>query len=420
MSHIGNLEADTKSRGPITLLPQLHGDREFHSRVQPKHCCGSKRVWVYSADIRPERTAVREDGWPSKRPKIATCGSSDNRARSHNLLMKLVEGPIGPLVYSPKMRWGLVLAAMTCVSATASASDSPLELMWQAPAECPSEADVHADVEKRLGGSASGKHVLARARVTHREDSSWQVVLSTTQAGTSGERTLDGPTCVAVARATALILALTIDPEALSRRPTPPPLPPPPTPIPTPPPIAVSPAPHHGLAATSQLQLSLRASYAVGFGVARDVVSPLGLGVAFGARAGRFTVELVAYSFRESDDLTPLVGGTFWLLAVGGSGCSAVLDTKRIQVGGCAGMEIQRMQGDGFGVSQTRTGWASWAAPTASLFFDLKLTSLVWLATRFDGALPLSHPRFVLENVGPVFQVGAASGRASVGIELRF
>src|SRR5580658_1472911 len=106
-------------------------------------------------------------------------------------------------------------AALVLLSAPrALAADSALTLTWDAPPECPSEGDVVADVQRRLGASVSGKMVVAHAKVSRRRDSTWRVVLVATQDGAKGQRTLDAPTCAAVASATALILALTIDPRA--------------------------------------------------------------------------------------------------------------------------------------------------------------------------------------------------------------
>src|SRR5450631_3764004 len=94
----------------------------------------------------------------------------------------------------------LVVAVLTCsFGEPAAAAESPLTLLWDAPAGCPSVDDVRASVEKRLGGSLEGEPLEAQAVVTRRGETSWQVVLSTQQAGASGQRTLEGRSCAAVA-----------------------------------------------------------------------------------------------------------------------------------------------------------------------------------------------------------------------------
>lgn len=140
------------------------------------------------------------------------------------------------------MKSSICAAALAaCVWATsARAGDSPLSLTWIVPPGCPTEAEVAADVTRRLAGSISARPVLARAEVTVHKDS-WRVVLSTQQSGATGRRVLEGPTCAAVASATALILALTIDPQAAAQNASVPP-PPPPRP-PPPPPLLLQPLP---------------------------------------------------------------------------------------------------------------------------------------------------------------------------------
>jgi hypothetical protein len=306
---------------------------------------------------------------------------------------------------------GVALVGLTGVARAAS----PLTLSWSAPAECPSEADVVAAVDERLGGSTSKAPVDAKATVTRRRDGTWQVVLSTDQAGTAGERTLAGQTCASVASATALILALTIDPEVLSRPPPPPrvvvPEPPPDKPPPPPPAPAVERRP----------RLYMRLTPTLGLGVLANVASA-GAGVAFGALAGRLSVELTAYAFipESHDSARAGAGGTFWLLAIGGSVCGAVVDSSRLRLGGCGGFEVQGIHGWGYGVSDPRSAVSGFGAPTASLVAALHAVSALWLTARVDGIVALSHPTFVLDGIGPVFQVSAVSARVSLGVELRF
>jgi hypothetical protein len=108
------------------------------------------------------------------------------------------------------------------------------------------------------------------------------------------------------------------------------------------------------------------------------------------------------------------------LLAVGGEACGAAVDNPTLRIGGCGGLEVQGMHGEGYGVSDPRTGVAGWAAPTASIFLDMKVASWLWFASRIDGIVPLSRPTFVLDDVGPVFRVNAVSARVAVGFEVRF
>lgn len=300
--------------------------------------------------------------------------------------------------------------------ATSARASSPLTLTWNAPPECPTREDVAADVEKRLGASTQATPLVASANVTRRHDATWQVVLSTQQSGAMGERTLEGPTCNAVASAAALILTLTIDPQALAR-PAVVTLAPLPKPITPPKRIAPPSTPRE-----RARHMFARLAPVVGFGVSANFASA-GISASFGARADRFSVELVANAFApESHDVDGHAGagGTFWLVTVGGSACAVLARARVVEFGACAGLEVQGIHGNGYGVLNPMSGVAGWAAPTASLTAGVNLTPLVWIAARVDEVVPLSRPTFLLDGVGTIFSVFPAATRASLGVELRF
>ena len=75
-----------------------------------------------------------------------------------------------------------------------------------------------AEAQRLLGGApdpTGRKRLVADARVTRTKEGSYRVRLETTMAGTAGERTLEAPSCKALADAAALVLALTFDPKAV-------------------------------------------------------------------------------------------------------------------------------------------------------------------------------------------------------------
>jgi hypothetical protein len=79
---------------------------------------------------------------------------------------------------------------------------------------------VRAEIERALGGPpdpATRRYLRAEAHVKQ-VGAGFHLHLVTDLGGAVGERDLDGPTCAAVARAAAVIVALTFDPEAVARR----------------------------------------------------------------------------------------------------------------------------------------------------------------------------------------------------------
>jgi hypothetical protein len=119
-------------------------------------------------------------------------------------------------------------SALATVAAYAIAGTTPtalptadaLAFAWNAPAECPSAAEVRADVERHLGMPL---HELALAKwsvsgeVTRGSDGGWTSALVIETPDGRNERTLHDPAdCAAVSDAAALLIALALDPEAVA------------------------------------------------------------------------------------------------------------------------------------------------------------------------------------------------------------
>jgi hypothetical protein len=83
-------------------------------------------------------------------------------------------------------------------------------LTWRAPAGCPDEASVNADVAGLLAGSNAP--LRANAEVEH-VGGSWRVVVSMN----GGVRRLEATSCRALAEATELIVAMAVDPVRVAR-----------------------------------------------------------------------------------------------------------------------------------------------------------------------------------------------------------
>jgi hypothetical protein len=347
---------------------------------------------------------------------------------------------------------GLAVLAAVRPARAAGEPGEPIVLQWAAPPGCPSEEGVRAEIERVLGGPpdpASPRYLRAEARVARAGDG-FHVHLLTDLGGVLGERELDGRTCLAVAHAAALIVALTFDPEALARRSegvTPPPAatsaaPAPPAPLaavapePTVPPAPPSPSlplppedrrPRRvapALAADSPPPL--RPGFAVGPIGAVAVGALPGVGAGVGGRAGvlvgRFRAEVSAtYWPAQTATLTdrPTAGGNFRLIAGDGSACYAVLRAP-LELSPCAGLEVGSMEATGFGVRTKESGSALWIAPLAAAAVGLPVGQ--HFAVRLDLAVlvPVERPPFVLTAAGTVYTAGLVVGRATLGLELRF
>jgi hypothetical protein len=348
--------------------------------------------------------------------------------------------------------------AVLAVSGAAFADEpAPIVLRWSAPAGCPTESEVREDVDRVLGGApaaSSPRHLRAEAVVTRAGKAGFRIHLVTDMGGSLGERDFGGPTCRAVAKAAAVIVALTFDPDAIARKsgsvappsPTPgpadqvatPPAPPPPSaapaapeplPPPTPPPLPLPPSvepPPPPPPAPSAPSAPGRPRFVIGVTTAVSLGALPGVGVGFGGHAGilagRFQADLsAAYWPARTATLAarPTVGGDFRLAAGDARACVAVLRAP-VELGPCVGLEVGSMSADGFGVRSPGSGSALWIAPLAEAALALPLGRLFALRLDVGVLAPVERPPFVLENVGPVFGASAVVGRAALGAEVRF
>jgi hypothetical protein len=145
---------------------------------------------------RPQRT-VRSDHWSGQAATRAGC----RRVLSVTDIARALfcAGLLGTTVFLGAAR--------------AEAAPVSFSLTWDAPPACPDAAYLRAQVETLLAGAPSLlARVVARAEVSQRDDGMWTVRLTTDRDGTLGERFLEADACRSLADATALVVALTIDP----------------------------------------------------------------------------------------------------------------------------------------------------------------------------------------------------------------
>ncbi len=312
-------------------------------------------------------------------------------------------------------------------------------------------------------------NVSARAIVEQTASGHWNVRLTTVRDGTTGERVVESESCQSLADATALILALTIDPSRVAARapgaasapasstvasgapsasaaapapasasasPTAPPAASPaaattpvPAPSAAPPPEAASARP--GASGPTLVALFAqvggdvgtlpRAAYAVGGGAALTL--------------GRFRVEgYGTYLPQQAAHPTalPFLGSNIHLLAGGLRGCFLPLRTS-LEVGGCVGLEVGDLRGQGFGPSVPSqylftpgNGGGLWIATTLSGRVSWRIARSFALDLDVGLVVPLERDLFEFENPAapnaplPLHQAGPVEGRAAIGPEVRF
>jgi hypothetical protein len=111
-------------------------------------------------------------------------------------------------------RLAALFAVLVSVRAHAQSSD-PVELLWHAPAGCPTADEVQARIRKLAGSSnASGAPLRAEATITRIAGGRLHLKLVVRSADSVGERDIEGRTCEDLAGAAAVNLVLLLRSDA--------------------------------------------------------------------------------------------------------------------------------------------------------------------------------------------------------------
>ena len=358
----------------------------------------------------------------------------------------------------PPARAGIVgalasIAALALVLPTASGQSPAFSLEWDAPPGCPDQGYVRGEVDRLVeGGGAVPIHVDARAQVQRAADDRWRVHLVTLRNGATGERDLESTSCRSLADATALIVALTVDPERVAAHQAPQPVAPPPPadagppetaapaataappqPAPPRPPPApstsTSPAPPRPPPAPSS-------SPPVPLPPGRVAILPTlagdvgtlprpsyGVSLAAAVLLGRLRLEgFGTYWPPESAYLsasTPAGPRGDVQLATGGARACIVALPGRLELAACPGLEIGNLHGQGVGVRAALPADGLWVAATAAGRVTWRLLPNLGLTLDVGLAVPFLRDQIILDAT-TIHQAAVAAGRAAIGPELRF
>ena len=300
----------------------------------------------------------------------------------------------------------------------AARAQSSLDLVWTAPATCPDQASVIASVQ-HLVTTAPPEALHVTASV-HEEGERWTVALVLSGAA-AGTRTLRARSCPAVARATALIIALALDPNAklppedapAEEPPHLPAAPVPPPPAPPPPPVRAPSSFRPFVFAGATGERAFLPGFAFG--------AAFGGGVAWRALRGDLAGQIV-----PSRDAALAghagAGGDLSLLALAVRGCVGPA-TRWAAVAGCLRLRGARVvaEGSNLAPSYRQTAYALAFEPGALV----RIPGRTRLAAELDASavVPFTRPDFVVVTNGandPLFRAAAVGVRVGVGATFRF
>jgi hypothetical protein len=326
------------------------------------------------------------------------------------------------------------------------APPAPVSLDWRGPEDCQAAPRVLAEVRRLLEGERAVTSLVARVKVG-RTGRRWHLVLTTERHGHAAVRQIDAESCGAAADATAVILALTINPSraladddedasagaaaAPSADAAAKPLE---SALPLPPGAATSdglipetpdapPAAEEDAGAPVDFPLFLIATLASDTGTLPR--TGFGFRGGLGVGAGLFRMEAqMAYWPTVSTQIAgpagaPASGGSFTMLVADLRAC-VLGDVGPFSLGPCAGGGITSMQAEGFGVTTPIAGGANWGSLAADALVRVRISR--YFSPRLDvgAAIPLARPAFDVQGLGPVHRPAAIALQIGVGMELHF
>lgn len=357
--------------------------------------------------------------------------------------------------------------SLSLLIALLAAGPEGLELEWRAPPlECPDRRFVSLEIARLAGPGLLPE--TRRVQITVRRAgrrAGFVAELRSKHETHEDLRVLRGDTCVELAEAAAVIVAMSLsqrgraEPEADSEpqaepeprsssghRATSAPRSEPRTqlappskagseaePRPEPPPPRARPPPSAGeLAATSD-ELSPSAPAPLGFSLRLDGLAQLGalpgpspgLGLAAVLRLTEFPLRfelgaLVQLPQREVIRVAPEAGGGFFVSSVEARVCALPWSAGRWALGACAGGGLGILDAEGFGVSTPARHLSLVPGLEAELRVHHALGSAWGLVLRLGLGAPLTRPVFTMEPLGEVHRVSPVSVQAALGLEFGF
>lgn len=358
----------------------------------------------------------------------------------------------------------LGLAAAMALGPAASApprpsvpTAEPVELSWHAPPSCPSVQQARQWIAQ-LTPSARPTPIRPRARVTlSRTAHGYGSRIAIETEGRRDTRQLDADDCTLLARATTVVIAVSLDPLAAAlgpmrrARPDDDPAtgdPPsagsttPPRPVPDPPrrarpgdappePRSRSDAPPSSGSgepspedAASRPPPRLEAGARLGAAVGAGLLPSVGAGLTLAPFLGVDRVHVratVQYWARRRIDFDPRRDATAQLrMVTGGLRICPRLGRGPLRVPLCAGVDAGAVLGRGTGdaLIDPRSARAPWVGAVLQPGLEWSITPSLSLWLALEGVVSLYRPAFAVEGAARAWTAGPGGLRGLVGLQL--
>jgi hypothetical protein len=316
---------------------------------------------------------------------------------------------------------GLLTALLSTPPELDQADSTRYQLIWEAPDRCPSTEQVRERIDELIAVTPADPHderIRVEVRVSE-QPPSFVASVRMQSAASDGRRELGDVDCDELAESVALIIALAVDPELMSRESEsidePIAAEPVDEPVPTiEPSEAIEPVepsdPARPSAGLRGFGLALRGG--AGLAVLSTASARASLSASSFGRLWRAEIG-VAMSMPQTIDM-----GRFSSAAAELRGCW-VPELGPIELPVCAGFEVGAMTGVGR-TGDGRRATAPWLAAAPGLGMSwVGLQNRLALGLRVDALLPLLRPAFASDEGRLLVRAGAGA-QALVGVEVRF
>jgi len=297
----------------------------------------------------------------------------------------------------------------------------PLDLIWDAPTECPSYAEVVTELERitRVKPGREITPVRAQAKIERTPDGRYRLRLLTQREGQTGQTDLDATSCPVLKRGVTLVLALTLGdgvdvvdepaaPEAPPKKPENPPA----AKKPVPPPAAAPPA----RAQPSDRNAKLRFSPWLAASGAWGLVQKPSFGPQLGLAVGK-----ASWQARADVTFWPPVDGaryqnidSSYLAFVGALGACARTLPSGWSLAACGTLQVGAIHGSSNGAFRDGSATAPWYAVAPSVV----ATAPAPVAVRLEASLAIAFepPRFAIQYADDVYTVSRFVPALSIGL----
>jgi hypothetical protein len=323
-------------------------------------------------------------------------------------------------------------AALVCSHGGALAA-APADITWNTPpgSPCPAQATVVAEVERLLGSGREGGRQPLRAVADVSQDARglWHVKIAAGYGEATDTRELHAPTCGTVAGATALVIAMMIEPlmvgdlapADLGSGPAPPPL----MPAPLPPPALPPPPPLPPPRPPAPLEEEELATFVFGVHVTGNIgvlpVPAVAFGPDIGGMLGRFRFDVGMSWLPKRQILAeshPSAGVELTMITGHATG-TFIQWREPLEIGWQLGIDIGSLRGEGFGVRRSEAGSTAWVAPRLGVLAAYPIAAFFAVRANLAFSFAGIRPTYQIAGVGDVYEVAGPVGDLALAAELR-